>query len=139
MEENFNRCLAFTLRWEGGYSNDPDDPGGETNFGIDKRSHPDLDIPNLTLEQAKQIYKTAYWTVCSCGNKPWPFDLIVFDTAVNMGNVKAILLYQENPVWQDYLFARIRNYVKIADKTRGKYLKGWINRVIDLYAEIKKR
>lgn len=53
----FNRLMGN----EGGYSNNPDDPGGETNWGISKRSYPDLDIRNLTREQAKEIYKVDFW------------------------------------------------------------------------------
>ncbi len=42
---------------EGGYTNDPRDPGGETNWGISKRAYPNLDIKNLAMEEAKRIYK----------------------------------------------------------------------------------
>src|SRR6266700_2325053 len=54
-------AVKVVLVDEGGYSNDPDDPGGETNYGIDKRSHPDVDIKNLTEAQAIDIYYTDYW------------------------------------------------------------------------------
>jgi len=138
MNENFEKSLAFVLKWEGGYSYDPDDPGGETNFGIDKRSHPNVDIKNLTLEEAREIYKNEYWFNCKCQNKEWPLDIIVFDTAVNMGSKRAGVFYQENSSWQDYLFARIKYYLKISGNTNNKYLKGWLNRVMDLYAEVKK-
>lgn len=138
MNDNFDKALAFVLKWEGGYSNDPDDPGGETNFGIDKRSHPNIDVKNLTIDQAREIYKTEYWFNCDCQRKEWPLDIIVFDTAVNMGQKRAGILYQENPIWQDFLIARIAYYLKISDKTKGKFLKGWMNRVVDLYGTIKK-
>jgi lysozyme family protein len=46
---------------EGGYSNDPDDDGGETNFGISKRSYPDLYIKSLTFDQACVIYERDFW------------------------------------------------------------------------------
>ena len=48
----FNDIIEVVLHHEGGYVNDPDDPGGETNFGIAKRSHPDVDIANLTKDGA---------------------------------------------------------------------------------------
>ena len=35
----FDAAVSYVLKWEGGYSNDPDDPGGETNFGISKRAY----------------------------------------------------------------------------------------------------
>jgi len=50
----FDEIIEVVLEHEGGYVNDPDDPGGETNFGIAKRSHPDVDIKNLTKEGAKK-------------------------------------------------------------------------------------
>ena len=53
----FDEIIEVVLHHEGGYVNDPDDPGGETNFGIAKRSHPDVDIANLTKDGAKEIYK----------------------------------------------------------------------------------
>ena len=43
---NFDEIIEVVLHHEGGYVNDPKDPGGETNFGIAKRSHPDVDIKN---------------------------------------------------------------------------------------------
>lgn len=49
------------IKTEGGYINDPRDPGGETKFGISKKQYPDLDIQNLTREQAKAIYYNDYW------------------------------------------------------------------------------
>ena len=57
----FDEIIEVVLEHEGGYVNDPKDPGGETNFGIAKRSHPDVDIKNLTKESAKEIYKEVYW------------------------------------------------------------------------------
>ena len=54
--KDFDKALKFVLKWEGGYSNDPNDPGGETKYGISKRSYPELDISKLTLEQAKDIF-----------------------------------------------------------------------------------
>ena len=57
----FDDIIEVVLHHEGGYVNDPDDPGGETNFGVAKRSHPDVDIANLTKDGAKEIYKEHYW------------------------------------------------------------------------------
>ena len=59
--KSFDEIIDIVLEHEGGYVNDPDDPGGETNFGIAKRSHPDVDIANLTKAGAKEIYKAEYW------------------------------------------------------------------------------
>jgi len=62
----FEKAFMFILKWEGGYVNDPDDPGGETKYGISKRQYPDLDIKNLTIEQAKEIYWKDYWLRGKC-------------------------------------------------------------------------
>jgi len=56
MKATFDNAVNFVLQWEGGYSNDPEDPGKETNFGISKKSYPGLDIKNLTKEKAREIY-----------------------------------------------------------------------------------
>lgn len=91
----FEKNIGKTLKHEGGYVNDVSDPGGETNFGISKRSYPDVDIKNLTIEQAKIIYFNDFW-------KPFFYEKIdvdlagkVFDTAVNIGPKKAFKLLQQ--------------------------------------------
>lgn len=57
----FDFAINKVLTWEGGYSNDPLDPGGETKFGISKRSYPRVDIKNLTRDQAIAIYRRDFW------------------------------------------------------------------------------
>lgn len=51
MDSNFTKAMQFISKWEGEYSNDPFDPGGETKYGISKRAYPNLDIKNLTKEK----------------------------------------------------------------------------------------
>ena len=58
---NYAPAIKQLLENEGGYVNDPSDPGGETNFGICKRDNPDLDIKNLTKEFASDWYHKHYW------------------------------------------------------------------------------
>ena len=84
--------LAFDLLMinEGGYVNDVHDSGGETKYGISKKAYPNLDIPNLTLEQAKSIYKKDYWERCKCAFLPDCLSVAVFDFAVNSGIKTAI-------------------------------------------------
>jgi lysozyme family protein len=90
----FDDIIEVVLEHEGGYVNDPKDPGGETNFGIAKRSHPDVDIKNLTKDGAKEIYKEVYWD----GNKVESLseDLrhIYFDMCVNQGKGRAVKILQ---------------------------------------------
>jgi lysozyme family protein len=60
---SFDVAIATVLRNEGGgrVTNDPRDPGGLTRWGISKRAHPEVDILNLTAEEAVQIYYSKYW------------------------------------------------------------------------------
>lgn len=61
MDEKFSMAINKILAQEGGYVCDPDDPGGETKFGISRRSYPDLDIENLTRDEAIAIYHQDWW------------------------------------------------------------------------------
>lgn len=81
----FDLAMMFVLEQEGGYTNDAEDPGGETNFGICKRSYPNLDIPNLTLDRAKDIYRRDYWERARCDDLPGGVAVMQFDCAVNQG------------------------------------------------------
>lgn len=82
---NFEQAFAQLIspEYEGGYSNDPKDPGGETKFGISKRSYPSLDIKSLTREQVKPIYKADFWGPAGCDAVPSPLKYPLFDFAVN--------------------------------------------------------
>ena len=89
---DFSRALAFVLKNEGGYSNDASDAGGETKFGISKRNYPDLDIANLTEEQAAAIYGGDFWAPYA--SFPDRVATKVFDMAVNMGHKQAVTILQ---------------------------------------------
>jgi len=136
MKEHFEKAMKFILKWEGGYVNDPADPGGETRYGISKNAHPDVDIRNLTEEGAKEIYLRDYWKPADCPSMKWPLCLVVFDTAVNMGVGRAKrLLEKAEGDWMLYLLERSKRYGSIIKNrpTSIKYINGWMNRVIDLY------
>jgi len=133
--KDFDKAIKFVLKWEGGYSNDPNDPGGETKFGISKRSYPELDISKLTLKQAKEIYYQNYWLEAGCDDLPYPFNIIVFDTAVNMGRRRAIKFIDPYNDWRDYLLKRLYTYSKF--EQAKLYFRGWANRTLDLYKLIK--
>lgn len=85
----FTDALALVLKHEGGYVNHPEDPGGETKYGISKRAYPDLDIAGLTEEQAGEIYLRDYWMPIKAPELPLPVALMTFDAAVNMGLKRA--------------------------------------------------
>ncbi len=80
----FNRLIDS----EGGYVNNPADPGGETKFGISKHSYPDVDIANLTLDGAKAIYLRDFWSPLGDAHPAIKFQ--AFDFAVNSGIGTAI-------------------------------------------------
>ena len=82
---NFDLAVKLVIGFEGAYVNDPRDPGGETKWGISKRSYPDVDIRNLSTDDAKQIYKMDYWDKMQCDKLPEGLRLAVFDCAVNQG------------------------------------------------------
>jgi lysozyme family protein len=136
MQQNFERAVEFTLSFEGGYSNDPNDPGGETRFGISKKNHPNEDILHMTVERAKEIYRDEYWNVLHLDEAPWPTDVAAFDTGVNCGVARANGWILRSASWKQVLLQRIAYYI---DLTRRKpelarYLNGWLSRVISLAA-----
>ena len=92
---DFEKAFALVMRFEGGYSNDSRDPGGETNFGISKRAYPALDIANLTKDEAKSIYFFDYWHAINCDLLPYPINVLIFDAAVNHGKNRAVRMLQE--------------------------------------------
>ena len=81
----FDECFEKLIGHEGGHVNNPKDPGGETKFGISKRAYPTLNIADLTLEDAKAIYKRDYWARAQCDRLPPALAFQVFDGAVNSG------------------------------------------------------
>ena len=90
----FEQAFIKTIGHEGGYSNDPADPGKETKYGISKRAHPNEDIPSMTLERAKLIYLRDYWTPAWCHRLPAEVATEVFDAAVNCGVGAAVRFLQ---------------------------------------------
>ena len=92
--KNFEEIIEQVLEHEGGYVNDPKDLGGETKYGITKRFYPDIDIKNLTIEQAKEIYKKDYWDRNRVESLPQELWHIFFDMCVNMGRRTAVKVLQ---------------------------------------------
>lgn len=134
MTDNFQIALKFVLKHEGGYVNDPDDPGGETKYGISKRAYPNEDIKNLTRERAEFLYKRDYWDIpgFDLDNFPQDVAVVLFNVAVNMGVGRAKEFATRDP---REAIAAIREFY--ADLIRRKpkmkkYEKGWENRTKDL-------
>jgi lysozyme family protein len=133
--DDFDRAVAVTMRFEGGYVNDPVDPGGETNHGISKRAYPDLDIKGLTKDAARAIYRRDYWDKHGCGRHAWKLSLYHFDACVNHGAARARkFLALSRGVPGAYLVEREAFYDRLiaAKPALGKYRRGWQNRVDEL-------
>ena len=91
----FDKAVEVILKHEGGYVNDPVDPGGETNMGISKKAYPYLNIKELTKKDAKDIYFKDYWLKAKCSKLPEELRMIYFDMVVNMGRSRAVKILQK--------------------------------------------
>lgn len=95
----FDEAFTKLLGHEGGYSNHPNDPGGETMWGVTKR----VAVANgykgpmrdLKVEFAKQIYRKSYWDAVYADLLPEGVRYAVFDAAVNSGPKQAIKWLQK--------------------------------------------
>lgn len=153
---SFERAFAFISKWEGGWVDDDQDPGGETKYGISKRSYPDIDIASLTREQAKKIYRRDYWLAARCDQLPEPLALVHFDCAVNQGIGRAAMFLQGavgaaqdgviGPATlaavrdadmasavTEYCARRGRHYGNLS--TFSRFGLGWMRRLFDVHKE----
>lgn len=94
MPITLDEALKFTLKWEGGYTNDPLDPGGPTNFGIiqsrydeyrKSKNLPTQSVKSITISEYTEIYDKYYWDPIRAQWVSNPLGLVLFDTAVNLG------------------------------------------------------
>ena len=160
----FDAAMTLIFKHEGGFVDDPHDPGGATNMGISNRAHPvdrdhdgDVDAQDarqLTIAEAKSIYRSQYWDACKCGLLPPALALCVFDAAVNQGAGYARKKLQEalgvkvdgaigpvtlaaaakNP-WQTiYKFQAMRLRSYAADRNYGLYGMTWFRRTLETMA-----
>lgn len=157
MDERFEKAVAEVMESEGGYVDRPDDPGGETKYGISKRSYPDLDIPNLTEEQAREIYYRDWWVRYRYGemlNTEIATELLdiavtnvraahmALQRAVNktggswlevdgwIGDLSiAAINAHPNPAWllDKFRLYAIQHYLGLG---KGQFLAGWVRRAI---------
>ncbi|YBV94165.1 glycoside hydrolase family 108 protein (plasmid) [Phyllobacteriaceae bacterium JZ32] len=102
-QDTFPKCVQYVFEEEGGYADNPGDPGGPTNMGITQRTlsaweghtvSPD-DVRHLTRKEATQIYKAEYWEKIDGDELPAGLDYAVFDFAVNSGPARAAMTLQE--------------------------------------------
>jgi lysozyme family protein len=104
MIDDFDSALKFVLNAEGGYVDDPDDPGGATNLGIEQVEYdawrrglrePVRSVKLITESEAASIYKSRYWDTVHGDYTAKPIAFVLFDTAVNTGCGTAIEELQE--------------------------------------------
>lgn len=103
MKENFDKCFELVLEDEGGYVNDPRDPGGRTNMGVTQRawesylnrSVTETEMRTLTPENVKPFYKAMYWDKLKGDQLPAGVDYAAYDLAVNSGVSRAAKWLQE--------------------------------------------
>jgi len=151
-EVGFDKSFDRLITNEGGYVNHPRDPGGETKFGISKRTYPNVDIKNLTREMAKQIYWDDFW----CAGRMSQFHAAIafqtFDAAVNHGIGNAVRMLQKAAGVADdghigqitvdavnaksvtdmvmlFIAYRIKFWTRLS--TWESFGKGWANRAAD--------
>lgn len=126
MKENLVPALNMVLDFEGRskVTDDPDDRGGLTKWGISQNAHPDVDVINLTREQAIAIYKREYWDVIGGDELPYPVDVICFDMAVNHGQARAVRFLQSSlngvTVALDPLLPKLKVDGNCGQLTRGR-------------------
>jgi len=102
MNGNFEECLALVLKHEGGFVNNPQDPGGMTNLGVTKvtyegyvnRHVDEAEMRSLTPDLVAPLYKKMYWDRIKGDDLPVGVDYCLFDLAVNSGVGKAGKLLQ---------------------------------------------
>lgn len=146
----FDALIDRVLSHEGGYVNDPRDPGGETQWGISKRSYPTLNIRALTREEAKAIYRRDFWERVRGDELPEAMAFQALDAAVNHGIGNAVRWLQRaagvaddgvvgaitlralrNADPDDLVLAfnaeRLEFYAKLSDFSA--FGRGWIRRV----------
>jgi lysozyme family protein len=100
----FQTCLPIILKFEGGFVDDPQDPGGATNLGVTLATLSSwlghtatvADVKALTTNDVAPIYQTRYYNAAHACDCPAGVDLMVFDEAVNQGVGRAITTLQRS-------------------------------------------
>lgn len=93
----FERAWAFISEQEGGarLTDDPNDPGGLTKWGISQRAYPTENIRGMTEARAQELFRRDYWEPCQCDALPDPVAIALADAAFNQGVRTAIILLQK--------------------------------------------
>jgi len=158
MKSNFETCFNDVIKTEGGYVNDPVDPGGMTNLGVTRAAYEsylghvvtEQEMRDLTPETVMPFYKEKYWDAVMGDELPEGVDYAVYDVAVNSGIKWAIHFLQEaletgvdgkmgpitlklaqeaDPKQLITKICQIRENFLQHERTFWKYGRGWTNRV----------
>lgn len=132
---DFEQAVTEVIGEEAGYVNNPADPGGETKWGISKRTFPNVDIANLTRDAATELYRTRYWDPIMkyvAADAPYKFKLVAFECCVNQGQPKTVT-WLEEAKGQLAWFQAERAMAYVADKNFATFGRGWLRR---LFAEL---
>lgn len=97
----FDYCFFKLMQNEGVYFFDKDDKGGETKYGISKKSYPLLDIKNLTLDKAKEIYKNDFYKII------WPYVINLNNDSDCLKNYSNFNSYKENQKYAEGMIKAI--------------------------------
>ena len=146
----FEEAIPITLENEGGYVWSKDDPGGETKFGISKRSYPNVDIQSLTVEQATAIYLRDFWRFSGVNSQPLAnkiFDMYVpakhnaikvlqgllsadEDGIYGPATEKLVNLAEPAQLLANFRIGMVQYYIEVAEKhpEEAGDLKGWLKR-----------
>jgi hypothetical protein len=81
----FDASVGLVLKHEGGYAESDGNTGAPVNFGINQKANPDIDVKNLTREQAVEIYRQRYWNAIGGDTLPPEIQATALDAAVNQG------------------------------------------------------
>lgn len=159
MDKRFEKFFTRLMKYEGVYSDDPDDAGGETKYGISQKAYPNINIKELRLEDAKLIYLRDYYV-------PMKISYIVddelawqvFDFGVNAGAGRSVKMLQNlvgafpdgsigkktlakideyyggYPLWVNFVGERVKYYVYLTIKRpkNKKFKRGWLIRALEL-------
>lgn len=132
----YQDALALVLKFEGGYVNDPDDPGGETNKGIIKKVYdkyrqqrdlPVRSVKEITDEEIEDIYTENYWDAGQCPQLPPKLAVVHFDSCVNVGVTQAAKFLQRS--------LGVKDDGKVGSNTLSAAWLVDVNKVVIVYLE----
>jgi len=131
MRKDFDKSINLLFEIEGYISDDKNDLGGFTKYGISQKYHPNVNVPKLTKEQAIQIYLDEYWIPAGCDELEYPLDMCLFIQYVN--TKKAKQYFHQSKGLLDFFMLNLKHYTSRPKVQRDVFLTGWCNRLIKIW------